>query len=326
MRAARHGRRLACTIGPMQRTADRRDLVVPNGDVSLAGSLRLPAAEPVAILLMHPGSGPSDRDNDVFFPPIREHLLEAGIAVASFDKRGVGGSTGRWEEASILTQANDALACCDALRADAPDTPVGLFGHSQGGWVVVDAASRSAGVSFVLTSSGPGVTPGEQERYAIRAYMTKAGVPEAELGEVERYFDHLVSMMRAAVPFEDVRERITAEGFPPAFERLSLPFLPESEAEWNHMAALVDFDPRPALERIGVPVLAIFGGDDPIVPVRDSVAAYRKAVRPELLTVKVFSGGDHRLHSGDPAALVEGYLETLASFVHLAVAESPRAP
>ena len=60
---------------------------------------------------MHPGSGPSDRDNDVFFPPIREHLLDAGVAVCSFDKRGVGGSTGRWEEAGIVEQADDLLAC-----------------------------------------------------------------------------------------------------------------------------------------------------------------------------------------------------------------------
>ena len=94
----------------MQRTATRRELTVVNGDVSLAGSLWLPPAEPVATLLMHPGSGPSDRDNDVFFPPIREYLLEAGIAVSSFDKRGVGGSTGRWEEAAIGEQASDAGA------------------------------------------------------------------------------------------------------------------------------------------------------------------------------------------------------------------------
>ena len=65
---------------------------------------------------MHPGSGPSDRDNDVFFPPIREHLLDAGVAVCSFDKRGVGGSTGRWEEAGIVEQADDLLACLHELR------------------------------------------------------------------------------------------------------------------------------------------------------------------------------------------------------------------
>jgi uncharacterized protein len=302
------------------KTATRRDLVVRNGDVALAGSLWIPLVEPVATLLMHPGSGLSGRDNDVFFPPIRKYLLEERIAVSSFDKRGVGGSTGRWEKAAIVEQSSDVLACCDALRADAEDTPLGLFGHSQGGWVVVDAAGRGADVAFVVTSSGPGVTPGEQERYAIRAYMAKAGVPEADLGQVERYFDHLVSMMRAGVPFDDVRERIEVGGFPPAFERLSLPFLPESAAQWNHMAALVDYDPRPALERIEVPVLAIFGSDDPIVPVDESVAAYRKAVRSDLLRVEVFPGGDHRVQRRDQPVLVEGYLETLASFVHRSVA------
>jgi fermentation-respiration switch protein FrsA (DUF1100 family) len=69
----------------------QRDLDVRNGDVSLAGSLFLPPVRAAATVLMHPGSGPSDRDNDVYFPPIREHLLEAGVAVCSFDKRGVGG-------------------------------------------------------------------------------------------------------------------------------------------------------------------------------------------------------------------------------------------
>lgn len=68
--------------------------------MTLAGTLWLPESSRVAAtVLMHPGSGPSDRDNDVFFPPIRKHLLHAGFAVCSFDKRGVGGSTGRWQEA-----------------------------------------------------------------------------------------------------------------------------------------------------------------------------------------------------------------------------------
>ena len=303
----------------MQRTTTRRDLEVRNGDVSLAGSLWLPAKTPLAVVLMHPGSGPGDRHNDVFFPPIREHLLDAGIAVSSFDKRGVGESTGHWEEAAIGEQARDALACVAALRFEV-EAPVGVFGHSQGGWVVVEAAGRSRDVAFVVTSSGPGVTPGEQERYATRAYMAEAGVPEAELDEVGRYFDHLVSMMRARTPFEDVGKRIDEEGFPTAFARLSLPFLPESEAEWNLMAALVDYDPRPALERIEVPVLAIFGADDPIVPVRESVAVYREAVRPTLLAVEIFAGGNHRLQTGDPTALVDGYLETVSGFVQRAVA------
>jgi uncharacterized protein len=294
---------------------------VRNGGITLAGSLWMPSGRPVATVLMHPGSGPSDRDNDVYFPPIRRYLLDAGVAVASFDKRGVGGSTGRWEEAAIEEQAGDALACAKTLASESGlNAPVGLFGHSQGGWVVIEATSRSAEVAFVVSSAGPGVTPAEQERYATRAYMEKADIPHTEVDEVGRYYDHLLSMMRSGVPFDDVRDRIAAEGFPSAFETLGLPALPENEAEWKLFAALIDYDPRPALERIGVPVLALFGAEDPITPVEASVAVFREAVRPELLTVAVFPGANHRVETGDPSAMADGYLETLAGFVVGAVA------
>ena len=232
----------------------------------------------------------------------------------------MGGSTGRWEDAAIVEQAGDLAACLEALLADpAFDAPVGIYGHSQGGWVVVEAAGRGVPSAFVVTNSGPGVSPGEQERYAMRAYMTRAGIPTAQLHEVGRYFDQLVSLMREGVPFVDVQRRIGASGFPKAFGELGLPVLPERAEEWELMAALLDYDPRPALERIHVPVLALFGAEDTIVPVEASVAVYEEAVRRELLTIAVLGDGDHRLQTGDPPAFVDGYLDTLSSFIVSAV-------
>src|SRR5262245_54064587 len=93
-----------------------RELTVKSADLRLAGSFWAPAEPQDVTVLMHPGSGPSDRHNDVFFPPIRRHLLESGIAVSSFDKRGVGESEGRWQEAAIGEQAFDAIACVEALK------------------------------------------------------------------------------------------------------------------------------------------------------------------------------------------------------------------
>ena len=305
---------------PIEATA--RELIVRNGDVSLAGSLWLPVDPAGVTVLMHPGSGPSDRDNDVFFPPIRRQLLGSGIAVSSFDKRGVGASSGRWQEAAIEEQASDAIACLDALQADSSlDGPVGLYGHSQGGWVVVEAAARCLDVAFVVTSSGPGVTPGEQERWAARSHLTRAGIPANEIEEVGRYYDRIIAIMRSGIPLAAARERVEANGFPQAFTTLSLPVLPEDEADWQLFTAIVDYDPRPALERIEVPVLAMFGADDPITPVDDSVAVFREAGRAGLVHVEVFAGAGHGLETGDPPTLVDGYLETLASFV-LAVARS----
>ena len=300
--------------------ANVHELTARNGDVSLAGSLWRPGvARTSATLLMHPGSGPSDRDNDVLFPPIREHLLGAGIAVASFDKRGVGASTGHWQDAAIEEQAADALACLEVVR-EAVRTPVGLFGHSQGGWVVVEAAATSRDVAFVVTSSGPGVTPAAQERFAAQTHMARAGIAAEDADAVDAYYRTVMSMMRSGISLAEARKRVAQSGAPAAFETLSLPILPDDEAEWRLTGALIDYDPRAALERIEVPVLAIFGAEDPITPVAESVAVFQAAVHPELLQVEVFGGAGHRLQSGDPPAFVAGYLDTLARFVARAVA------
>jgi pimeloyl-ACP methyl ester carboxylesterase len=202
--------------------------------------------------------------------------------------------------------------------------PVGLYGHSQGGWVVVEAAARCRDAAFVVTSSGPGVTPEQQERWATRSYMTEAGISNQAIDEVGRYYDRVISMMRSGVALDVAREQLERDGFPSAFETLSLPVLPEDEAEWQLLAALIDYDPRPALERIESPVLALFGGADPIVPVAESIRVFREAVRRDLLQVEVFEGAGHRLETGDPPALVDGYLDTLASFV--LAASRPESP
>ena len=263
---------------------------------------------------MHPGSGPSDRDNDVFFPPIRQHLLASGFAVSSFDKRGVGGSTGRWQEAGIVEQANDLLLCVEALASDL-GIPVGVFGHSQGGWVVVEAGSRGAPLAFVVSSSGPGVTPAAQERYSYETRLEDTGIERTEIDRRMAQFDELVEMARNRAPLEEVRRRVPD---------VQDAYVPDDPELWGFLVAIFDYDPAPALERIQVPVLALFGEGDEIVPVADSVGVYRAAVRHELLTVVVFPGADHRVQTGEPPHMANGYLETLSSFVRASTTRLPR--
>jgi pimeloyl-ACP methyl ester carboxylesterase len=275
------------------------ELTVRRGQVSLAGSLWLPAeVPPRATVLMWPGSGPSDRDNDVFFPPIREYLVAGGLAMASFDKRGVGGSTGDWHDAGIVEQADDARAAVDCLlgREELGSAPVGLYGHSQGGWVVLEAAASDGRVGFVVASSGPGVTPGQQERYAALRGAQRDGKSPDEIEQILAGFDAIVRALRANGPAD-------AAGF-------------EDEAEWEFMRRIVDYDPRPALERIACPILALFGGDDRIVPVEESVAIYREArKRNGGLTIHVFPGADHRCQVGDPPRLDQAYLPLLRDWI-----------
>jgi uncharacterized protein len=291
-----------------------------SGGIRLAGTLWRPAGDAVAGVLMHPGSGPSDRHNDVLFPPIREHLLGAGIAVCSFDKRGVGGSAGSWLDAGLHEQADDLLAALAVFESETPDGfPIGLFGHSQGGWVVVEAASRGVPVAFVITNSGPGVSPARQERYSLSSKLTPDQVPEMLAA-----YDSVIAAMRERPNLEAGLRQLEDAGVPYR-ELPGLEFAFEDEAVWRLFAEISDYDPAPALSRIAAPVLALFGAADEVTPARASVDAFRAAVRPELLEVKVFPEGDHRLHHGEPPRFVDGYLERIVSFVRAAVAARPLA-
>jgi pimeloyl-ACP methyl ester carboxylesterase len=291
----------------MTRTS-RLELEADSGGVRLAGSLWRPAGDAVAGLLMHPGSGPSDRNNDVFFGPIREHLLDAGIAVCSFDKRGVGGSGGSWLEAGIEEQADDLLAALDVFAAECPGLPIGLFGHSQGGWVVVEAAGRDAPVAFVVASSGGAVSPARQERYSLTRKLEQGRETEALAA-----YDAVVAVNRESPNLRQGVERLEKANVPYR-ELPGLEFLFGDEAMWSLCAKIFAYDPAEALSRIEVPLLGVFGAADRVTPPEESVAALRDAVRPDLLQIEVFPEGDHRLYHGDPPRFVDGYLDRIASF------------
>jgi pimeloyl-ACP methyl ester carboxylesterase len=289
-----------------------KDVTFSNAGVSLAGSLAVPDADAPGVVMVG-GSGPTDRDNDTYFPPIRDHLLAAGIAVLSYDKRGVGGSSGDWRDATIDDLAADAGAALDFLRAHpgVRADAVGLFGHSEGGWVVLRAAAGRDDVSWVITNSGPGTTPAVQERHALRhaddatlaVYdrLCEAGRRDADLAEATR----LVRSAPAPHMFGDYWDETD--------ERL-----------WRFTKRKQDHDPIPDALRLRCPHLAIFGAADELVPVADSIHLFSAAAcHPDrhplaTLSVELFPHADHRVQVAGATRLAAGYLDTLTSRIHSA--------
>jgi uncharacterized protein len=283
------------------------ELRATNGELSLAGTLHRPDGESRATVLMVPGSGPSDRDNDVYFPAIRAGMLDRGIAAASFDKRGVGESTGDWRDTGPAEQAADVAAQLACLRAQGVDpVRLGLFGHSQGGWVVLEVAAADPAVALVVTNSGPGVTMARQERFATEAHMLAAGAPADAVAGALVTQDALMALVRAGADFDAVQAAAGDDGHGPG-----------DDAELELVRRWLDHDPRPALERLTCPLLAIFGGEDLVTPVEESIAVLRAARadgRGELEIVTL-PEGDHRLHTGEPPALHSAYDRTLGDWI-----------
>jgi pimeloyl-ACP methyl ester carboxylesterase len=136
-----------------------------------AATLTLPPGNgPFAAVAMVHGSGRSTRDEfDLFTAYFALH----GIAVLADDKRGVGESGGVYpgdvaSGATLDRLARDAQAEAKFLATLPQVDPkrIGLWGDSQGGWIVPLAASREHAVSWAILNSGAVVTVGESDDWA----------------------------------------------------------------------------------------------------------------------------------------------------------------
>lgn len=131
-------------------------------NVTLAGTLSMPvgykAGQQVPVALMVTGSGPENRNEEVFhhkpFLVIADYLARHGVATLRFDDRGVGASTGKQDSATTADFAEDAAAGLAYLRTMKEFSKVGLIGHSEGGAIAYMLASEGK-TDFIVSLAGP---------------------------------------------------------------------------------------------------------------------------------------------------------------------------
>ena len=126
------------------------EILAPGPQEDLKGSLTK-AEDPAApVVLIIPGSGPTDRDGNSPFGiragPYRlmaEGLGAKGISTVWIDKRGMFGSAGAVPDANAVTiddYVEDIQAWVKVIREATETDCVWLLGHSEGGLVALAAA------------------------------------------------------------------------------------------------------------------------------------------------------------------------------------------
>lgn len=252
------------TFDQAREVGDHREVAVrfTCEDTVLAGTLYLPSAEgrhPAVVWV-----GGSEEQPRLGYGAIVAPLVERGIAVFSYDKRGVGESEGDCctspGKYNLVAADADGAVLSLRSRSDIDAKRVGFYGVSEAGWVVPLANSRlQEPVAFTALVSGPTVTTGEE-----KVWSDNAG--EGEPGP------------------------LTAEKKADATRALD-------------EAGPSGFDPAPYIKQMQTPGLWLFGGGDKSIPTDRSVAILRQMkAQGKDFTIIVFPSADHGLVDTVPTA------------------------
>jgi pimeloyl-ACP methyl ester carboxylesterase len=250
----------------------REPVRIPAGDVVLAGELVLPAGPPRAAVVLVQGAGPHGRDQVIsgapMFGQLAEQLAARGVASLRIDNAGGGESTGETprhfrDRIPHITAALDLLAGHPAVST----APIGLLAHSEGTFVAGEVwSARDAAIDFLVLLGAPG-------RQGREVWVDQQSNPERfpdrsaeDLARIRDGFDRValasISGDRAAV--ETATDSLfaiiglspeeLAEVRPGFVDRMASP----------EMQVLLGHDPAPAFGRVTDPVLAVWGGVDPL--------------------------------------------------------------
>ncbi len=253
-----------------------------------------PAAPGAPVVLIIPGSGPTDRDGNNpggvaagTYRLLAEGLAARGIASLRVDKRGMYGSRLAAADPNAVTlgdYVDDVRAWIAEIHRRDAAAPVWLLGHSEGGLVALEAAGTASDLAGLILVAVPGRPLGAVLREQLAANPANAGLmPEAldilnhlERGErVEAMSPVLLPLFRPAV-----------QGF---------------------LISLLRVDPAAMIAGTRRPVLILQGGRDIQVGEADAEALHRANPESRLVLVAQANHVLKPVASDDRAANIAAY-------------------
>ena len=189
MRYSAAGLLFAATFGSCV-AADAQSLIEAPGPLAPLRGTFQPAKPDSPVVLIIPGSGPTDRDGNA--PGVRastlrmiaEGLAAPGIASARIDKRGMYSSrpaVADGDDVTITDYGTDVLSWIAVLKAKTQAKCVWVLGHSEGALVALATASRSSDICGLLLVAGPGRRYGEILRAQLKENPANAPVLDEAL-------------------------------------------------------------------------------------------------------------------------------------------------
>ncbi len=226
---------------------------------------------PLAIFVH--GDGELERDAYGYYQPIWNELAKKGIASMSWDKKGIGQSTGKWLNQSMEDRANEVITAIEFIQADTrfDFSSIGLIGFSQAGWVMPKVATLSDFPDFIISVSGA-INWKRQSNYLTRKRVEGEGANEVTIE---------AQVKQNTLDFNIYNKKITYPEYI-AYQKEQCKNAKEtdcdfmSEERFYFVKNNISSDAEEDLKNVQCPIFGIFGAEDLNVDFEESYQTYER--------------------------------------------------
>jgi len=246
------------------------------------------------VIFVH-GDGELGRDASGYYKHIWNELAKKGIASMSWDKKGIGESTGKWLNQSMEDRANQVIAAIDFIKADPrfDFSSIGSIGFSQAGWVMPKVASLSDYPDFIISVSGA-INWKRQSNYLTRTRMELEGVNKEVIEAGVRQNEIDFNLFNANSTYSDYvayqKEKCKNE------QEEDCDFM--NEERFYFVKKNISSDAEQDLKNIRCPIFGVFGAEDLNVDFEESYQTYERIFstnNTDNYQLKIYPEAEHGL-------------------------------
>ncbi|MBC2101256.1 alpha/beta hydrolase [Listeria marthii] len=145
--------------------------------------------KPKGIIVFVHGDGAQEATQNGGYKPLMERFAKQGYISVSWDKLGVGKSSGNWLDQSMDDRANEVNQVIEWMKVKYPDstTKIGLWGASQAGWVIPKVMNANKDIDFSILAA-PAINWMRQGEYNTGAQAKNAGATNKEIIQAKQNF------------------------------------------------------------------------------------------------------------------------------------------
>jgi uncharacterized protein len=306
---------VAATVASTPSSTTQSFVQAPGPLGPLKATMLAPAAGGAPMMLIIPGSGPTDRNGNnplgvraATYRLLAEGLARRGIGTVRIDKRGMFGSRAAVVDGNAVTigdYVTDTESWIAAIRKQTGSPCVWIAGHSEGGLVALAAAQKVPDICGLVLISAAGRPLGEVLREQIRSNPANAPILDQAM---------------AAIDNLEAGKHVDVSTMNPALMPL---FAPQVQ---GFLLSVFSYDPAKLIATVAKPILILQGKRDMQVSVADAQRLKQAAPAAKLVllddtnhVLKTVTSDDRRANVATYAnprlPLAPGVVDAIAGFV-----------